>query len=299
MQETTTFYPEKRSGLIFQVGLSLFFLALGGLGILMATQQDNGLFFIIWLIIALVFLPPAGLLIYRAYSLAQASYVIEREGLRLRWGLRAEDIPLGKIEWIRPADELGFGLRLPILKWQGALVGGHPTEGLGDVEYMASDLEHLLLVATQEKVYGISPLDTKNFLRQFQLTSEMGSLTEFQEYSVKPIVFMQKVWNDKLARIFIMAGLLLNFLLFIFTSIYIPTRPMASLGFDSLGHLMPASPSESLLLFPVLAGLGFIVDVAVGFIFYRRDDSQLIAYITWASTPVIPVLLLIVMVKLI
>ena len=298
MLDSTPFPPEKRSGLVFQGGLALFLLALSGLGFLVASQQESGLSFMIWLVLSLVLIPPATLLIYRAYTLAQATYVLEREGLRLRWGLRAEDISLRVIEWIRPANELGFELHLPFLRWQGALVGVQVTEGLGEVEFMASDLEHLLLVATPQKVYAISPQDPKNFLRQYQLINEMGSLTDLPVYSTRPGAFMQAIWADSRARILILSGLGLTFLLFVFTSVFIPTRATISMGFDNKGNPMPSGPSETLLLFPVLAGLAFGVDLISGFYFYRREDSPLLAYLTWASSCVIPILLLIVMVKL-
>jgi len=72
---------------------------------------------------------------------------------------------------------------------------------------MASDLDHLLLVATPEKIYAISPEDTKGFLRQFQLMTEMGSLTDLPQFSVRPTVFMQEVWSDGRARVLILIGL--------------------------------------------------------------------------------------------
>jgi hypothetical protein len=297
--ESLTFLPEKRTGLIFQGGMVLFFSALCGLAFLMATRPDSGGFAYLWLFIGVVFLIPAGLLIYRIYSLAQGSYSVEREGLRLRWGIRAEDIPLNNIQWIRPVDELGFELQLPVIRWQGAIVGTRETEELGAVEFMAGDTDHLLLVVTPEKVYAISPEDIRGFLRQFQYISEMGSLTEFPQNSVKPMVFMQKVWADKWPRIFILAGLVLNFLLFVLVSIYIPNRPMASLGYDNRGRLAPPGPSDALLLFPVLAGLAYLIDLAVGFYFYRKDESVVVAYIIWASSVIIPILLILVMVRLI
>jgi len=298
MQESTVFLPEKRSGLVFQGGLALFLLAVSGLGLLVASQQEKGVNFVIWMAAALLFIPPAVLLIYRGYTLTQASYVLEREGLRLRWGLRAEDISLRWIEWIRPANELGFELRLPFLRWQGALVGVQTTEGLGEVEFMASDLDNLLLVATPQKVYAISPLDSKGFLRQYQLINEMGSLTDLPLYSTRPGAFMQEIWSDRLARMLMLSGLGLTFVLFIFTSVFIPTRSSVSMGFDNKSHLMPPGPPETLLLFPVLAGLALGVDLAAGLYFYRREESPMLAYIAWASSSVIPILLLIVMVKL-
>lgn len=299
MLQSTIFLPERRSGLVFQGGLALIFLALSGLGFLMASQQQEGSFFMLWLLVSLFFLPPAALLMYRIYSLLQGRYILEREGLRLRWGLRAEDIPFSMIEWVRPADELGFDLQLPLLRWQGAVVGTRATEGLGPVEFMATDLDHLLLVATPEQVYVISPEDNKAFLRQFQLMMEMGSLSDLPLFSAQPTAFMQEVWADIRARILILVGLVLTFLLFVFVSVYIPTRSTASLGFDARGNLAPSGPSETLLLFPVLAGVIFGIDLAAGFYFYRREESPLLAYITWASGSIVPILLLIVMVKII
>ena len=298
MFQPGTYLPEKRSGLVFQGGLALISLALSGLGFLMASQQEEGFYFMLWMLAALVFLPPAALLIYRAYALFQARYVLEREGLRLRWGLRAEDIPISMIEWIRPANELGFHLQYPLIRWPGAVVGEETTEGLGAVEFMASDPERLLLVATPEKIYAISPEDTKKFLRQFQLMVEMGSLAELPSFSAQPGVFMQQVWSDRIARLLILIGLGATFLLFIFVSVYIPTRGWVSLGFDATGQPVPPSPPETLLLFPVLAGVMFGVDLGAGFYFYRREGSALLAYIAWGSSVVIPVLLLIVLIRM-
>jgi hypothetical protein len=297
-QAAVTFFPEKRSGLVFQGGLALFFLALSGAGFLMASQQAGGAYFILWLVLALLFLPPAAILIYRAYSLFQAQYILEREGLRLRWGLRAEDIPLSKIEWVRPANELGFDLQLPVLRWQGALIGIETTEGLGDVEFLACDLDHLLLVATPERVFAISPEDNKGFLRQFQLMIEMGSLSDLPSYSERPAAYMQEVWADRRARILMLVSLAFTFLLFIFVSVYIPTRATASLGFDARGNPMPPGASETLLLFPVLAGVMYGVDLGVGFYFYRREDGAILAYLAWGSGVIVPLLLLIVMVRM-
>jgi hypothetical protein len=62
---------------------------------------------------------------------------------------------------------------------------------------------------------------------------------------------------------------------------------------------MPPGPPETLLLFPVLAGLAFGLDLVAGFYFYRREESPILAYLAWAGSLVIPILLLIVMVKLI
>ena len=102
------FEPVRRNGNLFHLGVLLFLISCG-IGILwLALNKAQGSIFVsltILLLIVIILLP---VVIYRAYSLLNARYIVERDGLRLRWGLRLEDIPLSAIEWVRPANELGF-----------------------------------------------------------------------------------------------------------------------------------------------------------------------------------------------
>ncbi len=108
MNNENTFRPPRRRGLIFQIGAALVFFGAGGLTFWLSMEQQVGLYFIVFLLVSLLFLAPVPLIIYRAIALGRATYRLEREGLRLRWGLRAEDIPLNTIEWVRPAAEWDF-----------------------------------------------------------------------------------------------------------------------------------------------------------------------------------------------
>ena len=114
------FHPSRRYGLIFQGVVLLFLFAGGGLAFWSSLNQGSGANVIFYLVLSVLILLPTPLLMYRLYALLQASYALERDGLRIRWGLRGEDIPLPQIEWIRPADELGFPLRIPLTSSPGA-----------------------------------------------------------------------------------------------------------------------------------------------------------------------------------
>ena len=120
MIDETVFRPPRRRGLIFQIGAALAFFSAGGLSFWIAMDQQVGLNFIGLLLVSLVFLAPVPLIVYRAVALGRATYELEREGLRLRWGLRAEDIPLNTIEWVRPATELGYHLNQPRFQLAGS-----------------------------------------------------------------------------------------------------------------------------------------------------------------------------------
>ena len=157
------FTPPRRTGVLIQSAMALWFLAAGGYFFFRAVQDQTGLDFLLHMVIALVLFAPLPVILYRLYSLISSSYTLRRDGLRIHWGLRREDVPLNDIEWIRPANELGFRLPLPWLRWPGSLTGSRKVPELGLVEFMSADLPHTLLVATPEKVFAISPQDYRRF----------------------------------------------------------------------------------------------------------------------------------------
>ncbi len=291
--DTQIFYPPRRRGLIVHLLAGILLLAGSIACLILAFNQPQEGRFALLLLGSLVLFAPLPWVFYRAYALMNAFYRLERDGLRLRWGLRAEDIPLPEIEWVRPARELGFNLPLPPLSAPGAALGSRQVAELGTVEFMASETDSLLLVATRERVYAISPQDERAFNRAFQRMIELGSLTPLQPYSAQPAAFARRVWDDRPARWFLMAGLILTVLLLIVVALAIPAHPQISLGFDALGQPLPPVPGEQLLLLPVLGILIYLTDLLGGIYFYRREADRPVAFLLWIASAFTPLLLLI------
>ncbi len=293
MNEETVFRPPRRRGMIFQIGASLVFISAGGLAFWLSIDQQINLYFIGLLLVSMIFLAPVPLIIYRAIALGRASYKLEREGLRLRWGLRAEDIPLQSIEWIRPIAELGFHLKLPRFSWPGALLGFASIRELGTVEFIAAEPENLLLIATPTRVFAISPANPKAFMRAFQRTSEMGSLSPMAAFSSQPAAFVRNIWKDRLVRIPILVSFLLTLGLLIGVILLIPSHPLVSIGFESGGRPYPPVSSEKLLLLPLLAAVSAGISILTGLFYYRHAEQRTAAYILLAASGSTSLLLLI------
>ena len=293
MELPARFTPSRRLGLIVHSAALLLLGSGGGFSLWFSLQQQVRLSFAIWLLLSLALLAPVPFLLYRTYGLAQASYSIDRDGLRIRWGLRSEDIPLPDIEWVRPADEMGLRLPLPFLKWPGAVLGSKFSADLGPIEYIASEHSRILLIATPQKIYAISPDEPRGFLRAFQTAIEMGSLSPLDSYSTRPAAFLQNVWKDNFARSFILASLVLTIGLFISASLLISSRTSLFMGFDINGLPLEAGPSEHVFLLPVLGAFAFILSLFAGMFYYRRTEGRFIAYLIWASGLITPTLLLI------
>jgi len=279
-----SFQPVRRRGLLllgvivfisFAASVTLFVLAL---------QEQYGAYFVLFLIVSLLLLIPSFFVMYRLYALIRAEYRVSREGVLLKWGLRREEIPLKDIDWVRMASEMEVDLAIPVLALPGAILGTIHNEELGNVEYMASDVNTLLLIYTTHKTYAISPYAAGSFLDSFRRSFEMGSLAPIQPTSVLPATYLRSVWSDRWARAFVLTGFLLTLLLLTAVSLIIPTLKMVSLGFDVSGiKLAPVQPTQ-LLLIPVLCIFFFVADLIGGFFYYRKKDTRPIAFVLWIGS---------------
>ena len=292
MNNEGIFRPPRRRGLTFHIGAALAFTSAGGIAFWFSMEQQVGLNFVGLLAASLLLLVPVPLVIYRAYALSRATYHLEREGLRLRWGLRAEDIPLNSIEWVRPASELGFHLPQPGFSWPGALLGFSSVAELGKIEFIASDPENLTLIATPTQIFAISPANPKAFMLAFQRTSEMGSISHMTAFSALPAAYVRQVWNDRLARLSIIASVLLTIGLLVGVILIIPTRVLVSIGFEPNGLPLPPMSSAKLLLLPTLSGLTTVVSILTGLFYYRFEEQRLAAYLIMAGAGATPFLLI-------
>lgn len=286
-----TFAPPKQNGMILQTAAALTLAAGCAYAFIQALASQAGVDFVALLALSLVLAAPLPLLLYRIFALLGARYALERDGIRLHWGLRTEVIPMPQVEWIREAGDLAVRLPMPWLSWPGAILGARSIEGLGPVEFLASAREQLVLIATPQRIYAISPTDPRALQRAFQDASELGSLVPLPSQSVYPALLVGSVWQDRWARALVLAGLFLGLALAVWVLLAIPAMPVLAVGFQPNGLPVEASGSERLLLLPVLNGVYFLADLAGGLFFFRRPGRRLLAYLLWGASALTGLLL--------
>jgi len=284
------FLPDRRRGILYQAAVMLLLIVLGMQGLWQASQASIGPSFVISLIPLLIAAIGLPLLAYRVYALQTAYYAVQREGLRLRWGLRQEEIPITSIQWVHPQEDLAEKLLFPWLRWPGALLGMRPTPNLGNVEYMASRTRGLVCIGTAGRVYAISPRDPADFLRQYHRLTELGSLAPLPARSVYPALLLRRVWASRPARLLIITGFLLSLALLVIASLAIPSRVEVHLGFRVDGSPGDLVPVVQLLLLPVLNSILFVTDLFLGLFLFRRESSQPLAYLAWGMGAILPLL---------
>lgn len=283
------FRPIRNRGIAVHLGALLLNLAAVGFLVILAFSQSIRGFFILYLVASILVFIPVPFVAYRLFALLRASYTVFREGISIQWGVRSEEIPMQDIEWVRMADDLAFELPLPKFIVQGAVLGLREHRDLGLIEYIASSTHPMVLVATPERIYAISPADPDGFMDALYRNMELGSIEQIQPKSSRVELLVGSLFGDKLARNLILLGSILSIGLLIAVSFIIPTRETIPLGFNPIGQTAETSPSERLLLLPVLSLLMLFIDLGLGSYLYRKAGYRIAAYFAFASALIMPI----------
>lgn len=275
-----------------QAGFVLFIGSAATGAIAGAISIGAGTGFVLLLLVFLILMAMLPIFIYRFMALQSSQYILERDGLRIQWGLRLEYIPLPEIEWIRSVNETGFMLRKPPFALPGAVLGKTNHPDLGVVEFLASDDENWVMIASQSKILVISPEKKNEFLVAFQRMMEMGSLTPIQSESRMPIAFVEEVFRNRLARTLLISGFFLAIMGFVSTALFIPTAPLIPMGYNSLGQPLDAVPSEQLFLLPIAGAVIFAFNMLLGFYLFRKVEFRILANMLWITSNLVSFLLI-------
>jgi hypothetical protein len=288
------YYPPRRAGLIFQGGTMAILALLGGWGLWRAAQVPIGPPLLGDLLLAFLALAPLPFLFYRLRALQGAYYILERDGMRLHWGLRAIDIPMTAVLWVRRRGELRPAPALPWLRWPGAILGStpRPMPGAGSLEYLASAAGELIYIATPGRVYAISPDAPDDFLLAYRQMIELGSLTPLTPRSIHPVSTYAQVWQLRPARWLLLSGGGLSLALLVWVSLAIPQRAQVLMGAAPPGALAEPVPSAGLLLLPLANFVFFGLNWLFGVFFLRREDFRPLAYLLWGVSALLPLLFL-------
>jgi hypothetical protein len=279
------FFPTRRLGLLF--GSALLFAALGLtlVGLYFLATSEISPWLILWVILPLLGAPAAALISYQLYGLLTARYRMDREGIRVTWGLAEEQIPIGAIEEVHQVDEV----RLPRRPgkgpwWPGCVTGHKQVEGWGEVEFFGTDLSAgATIIQTGGRKLAITPGNPGEFKAHYGEALRSGPLEPVPAISQRPDRFISQIWSDLPARWLILTGLILPLSLLTFLSITSPHLPGAvPFGFGPGGEATTLAPGGRLLLLPMIGGFVWAVDLFIGSWLFRKEPHTLLAYMLWA-----------------
>ncbi len=292
VDELVTFYPPRRVGILFHLVVIGLLLAAAGWGLWNASRAAVGPEFLVYLLPLLAALILTPLLAYRLYTLRNASYQLGRDAICLQWGLRVERIPADAVLWVHPVEDLEIPLRIPWLRWPGAVLGRGRLPDNRPVEFMASQTRRLILIGTAQRAFAVSPEDPQAFIQAYQRFVELGSLNPVAAEVVYPTFLFARVWRAPTARWLLLLGALANLGLLIASILAVPRHPQISLGFTPFGGEREPVAGIQLLFLPVFSLLTYLFNGGLGLFFYRSEEERPWAYLLWVMADLVVMLFL-------
>lgn len=278
------FPPSRQRGLVVHIIVILVLSAISLSLFWLVFQTSVGLLLTIYLLLALATFIPVPILGYRAYALTRSNYLLNRDNLRLVWGLRIEEIPLADVEWVRPIGAVPGPVHLPLFRLPGGIVGITRHAELGKIEFLASETNSLLLIATAQRTFAISPADPVTFTAAFQRAIEMGSLARAEGKSQYPSFVIATAWENMFVRYLWLVGAFLNVGLLLWITIIAPGIARVPLGFTPAGVPQTPVAGVQLIFLPLMSVLSFVIGWLAGLFFYRRAEQQVLAVMVWVSS---------------
>ena len=293
MDDAFVFYPPREAGTIFHLALITALIVGVVYCLYRIAYTEVGPTFLFYLIPILVALPSVPLLAYRLNSLLNAFYKMERDSIRLQWGLRVEVIPTANILWMQPASSLSEPVHHPWIRWPGSVLGTRQLGGKTPIEFMASTSQDLVLVATYERVFAISPTVPDAFLSAYQQLTELGSLVLPTAESIYPTTIFAGVWQTPSSRYLLILSISLGLILISLTGLIAPSRYAVSLGFLPSGEPRELVPGIRLMLLPLLYTIFWVANFFAGLVLSRNEAHRPLANLLWANNVFVAVIFLI------
>lgn len=266
-------------------GAAVLVLAtIGTLGLWRASLAESAPIFLVYILGAFFGIGLTLVMIYQMVALQRARYILAMDGISIHWGLRREEIPINKVNWVGSADQNRMRLSKPLIRMPGAVLGIQIQADGKPVEFLAARDTKLIMIVTPNRIFAISPINDNDFLQTYRRLSEFGSLAPIPSISDFPTALLARAWADRPAQILIVISILLASGLILWVSLSLPSHPLTALRLNPNGSPVELVPGIRILLLPVLNTFFFIADILLGFFFYRREDTRTLGYLMWASS---------------
>jgi hypothetical protein len=290
MQEKRTFYPPKQVGTIIHLLLMVLFSAAGVWGIWGVSNVELAPQLLPYIALIILFLVIVPYLIYRLYALHRSEYTLERGGIELHWGWRSESLPMENVHWIYRVEDLETAPPLPLIHWPGAVTGVRRFRRGPEVEYLASSIKELVIIAAGERYYAISPSRVNEFFSVYHELIELGVISPLSSESVQPALILTEIIKIKPVLWILISGGLLTISLLVWTLLVIPSRDLVSLGFTPAGAAREGLDSVRLVLFPIINTTAYLANLILGLFLFRNPENRFLAYLLWGASLLVAVL---------
>ncbi len=267
-ETSPAFTPPHHPGTAVQIAAAAVLAAGAGVCYYLAAQPARG--GLAFLLLGLLLTAPLPLLLYGAYALRRAAYTVSRDRLVLQWGWWVEEVPLQAVAWVQTAEALETPLPLPRVRWPGNLTGERQAGNLR-FTFMAAQPQGLVVIATEDRRFVISPADPAAFLEAVRRAAEEGSLETVAPVSHRPTRWLNAIWRDAFARALLLTA----------WGATLAAVIWSSLAASSLAGGSSAVADDRAVLLAAAAVLFQGLNAGLGLFAYQSPTRRAMAYLIW------------------
>jgi hypothetical protein len=277
------YQPPRALGLLVGILLTLWS---GSIAVLLANggiAADNGVAVFVTFLGATVASALAVVFAFWTYSLATLSYLLDRNGLVITWGLTKQIIPLRAIRRLVPASSVGVP-RIKGVSWWGHHVGQGEVGQVGTVLFYSTHqaTEQVLYVMTYERNYAISVEDPDAFAREVVVRQELGPTAEVTHHVERTGASLESFWADPRARWLAAAALAGLALVWAQVALRYGSLPETlALHFPTNDPVVAPGGREAILELPRTATVLLGVNLVLGVILHAWD--RMAGYVLFAA----------------
>ncbi|MBK6662232.1 MAG: hypothetical protein IPG47_05580 [Thermoflexaceae bacterium] len=269
------FRPPRALGVITGGFLAAWAAAVGALALTIALGSAAEFkTFVAWVAVVAL-LGIAVLFTSWTYCLATLTYVVERDTLTIRWGMRRVVIPIDTILRMVPGRTLDEA-KVSGINWWGCHVGSADVKRIGYTLFYSthSSPDELLYVHTTQESYALTVVDQAAFAEEVQARAAMGAVMEHVQRSTASGVAAFPFWRDRVAIGATMAGALMTALLCGYVFARYPELPeVVRLNFPALGGVTRVGDKTELLRLAYLGAGVMALNTTLGVIVHARERA--------------------------
>jgi hypothetical protein len=243
-------------------------------------------------LLALLSLPAIVLLGYKLYDFSRLGYEFDRNRLVIRTAGTQQVIPTSSIERVIDGREAQLKTRMQSLTWPGYCFGQGQIEGVGlTLFYAVRPPRAQAIVVTPSLAYGISVDDMESFVEVLDTFQELGPSAEVAQRSGQAPYVGWDIWHDRLAQGALLAGIVVNLLLFGLYLFRYPALPDAiPMHWDATGSVDRIALREEAFALPMFGLIILLTNDGLGTAFYRRQ--RVASYLLWSGAALVQLLFL-------
>ena len=220
-----------------------------------------------------------------AWACSSMRYVLDHQGLSIRWGPVTHFLPMSSITAVTPG-KAEMRPRISGVGWWGYHIGSGDAEGVGPVVFFSThrSADELVYVRTASVAYGLSPQDPERFateIERFQSAKDDGGPAEAtirrEQIAAHPI------WGDRIAQYLALAAIAVNVALWGYVlAVYPDLNNEITIEFPPIGDITTLRARSEILTIPTAASVILGVNLLAGLLFEWKERAA--AYLVLSGT---------------